>query len=367
MKYKILLAFALAIYTNAIQAQSLEDRLQHTIDSFYQAIPDATGIMIHIESPDKNISWSYAVGYSDKNTKQKVSADQPALLASNTKTYVAAAILKLVEMKKLSINDPIEDLISARSKELLQKDDYDLQAIKVKNLMSHTSGINDYTEGDYFDFVNTHRKYHWMRDEQIKRTVDITAPLGAPGDTFKYADVNYLLLTEIIEKLTGKPFYEAIRELVNYKKLGLKDTWFVDLEKKPKKTETLVHQYWSKYPWDSYDLDPSWDLYGGGGMASTTEDLAVFFQNLGAGKIIKDKDLLKEMETPVLPIEKSNYCLGMRKISIAGLTNYYHGGFWGTNVSYFPDLNSTVCIFILQRDERDKGGVICKEIVNILK
>ncbi|RYE25597.1 MAG: class A beta-lactamase-related serine hydrolase [Sphingobacteriales bacterium] len=367
MKKTLLFLYLFILCCASSYAQTLQSHLQQVVDSFYKIIPGTSAIMVHVESPYKKVSWSYAIGYSDKNAKTPVKAGQPALLASNTKTYVAASILKLAEKKKFNIDDPIENLISVQSKEWLKGDGYDLQAIKVRNLMSHTSGINDYTEGDYFDFVNTHRKYKWTRDEQIKRTVEITDPLGAPGDTFKYADVNYLLLTEIIERFTRKPFYESIRELVDYKKLGLKSTWFVDLEKKPKGVKELVHQYWSKYPWDSYDLDPSWDLYGGGGMASNTKDLAIFFQRLFEGKIVHDKALIEAMHTYVMPKEKSNYCLGIRNINIAGLTGYYHGGFWGTDVSYFPDINSTVCIFILQRDERDKGGAICKELVNVLK
>ena len=63
----------------------------------YQENPDAVGILVHIEAPEKNISWTAAVGYSDKKTKQAINAHQPALIASNTKTYMAVAIVKLVE------------------------------------------------------------------------------------------------------------------------------------------------------------------------------------------------------------------------------------------------------------------------------
>ena len=76
-----------------------------------------------------------------------------------------------------------------------------------------------------------------------------------------------MLLAEIIEQKTHQPFYAVIRDLLKYNELGLTKTWFIDLEKYPKQTLALAHQYSDKYNWDSYDINPSWDLYGGGGIA----------------------------------------------------------------------------------------------------
>jgi len=67
-----------------------------------------------------------------------------------------------------------------------------------------------------------------MRDEQI--TISTWLPLWTPCTVFKYADINYVLLTEIIERVPGKHFYSAMRSLLGYKKLKLSSTWFVKLE-----------------------------------------------------------------------------------------------------------------------------------------
>ncbi|MGJ1509946.1 hypothetical protein [Sphingobacterium siyangense] len=76
-----------------------------------------------------------------------------------------------------------------------------------------------------FEFVNQHPKYKWKKDEQIKRSIDIGNPQPV-GEKFSYADINYLLLTEIIEQKTQQPFYAAIRNLLRYKELNLTKTWF---------------------------------------------------------------------------------------------------------------------------------------------
>jgi D-alanyl-D-alanine carboxypeptidase len=365
IRIQLLLLLTLAASSNA---QNLELKFQKVLDSVYKANPDAVGIMIHVESSAKGVSWTSAAGYSDKELLTPIDKDQPVLLASNTKIYVAAAVLKLIEDKKIRLNDNVRDLITKKSRKLFEKDGYDLTKITIKHLLSHTSGIADYVNDDYFEFVNKNPDHKWTRDEQITLSVDVGSPLSQPGEKYKYADINYLLLTEIIEGITKKPFYTAIPELLSFRELGLNSTWFVDLQEKPLHTKPLVHHYWDKYKWDSYALNPSWDLYGGGGLASTTKDLALFFQLLFDGKIIKDPVLLEEMHTLVLSRSESTYCLGVRNILFAGTTTaYYHGGFWGTDAMYIPELGTTITMATLQKDKRDLNAAISQIIIGLIK
>ena len=82
--------------TIAEESSKIEvEQFQTIIDSIYKANPQSIGIIVHIESPKNGISWSGSAGYSNKDTKSKLLPDQPALIASNIKTYVSAAILRL--------------------------------------------------------------------------------------------------------------------------------------------------------------------------------------------------------------------------------------------------------------------------------
>lgn len=321
---------------------------KNKVDSIYDKNKDAIGIIVHVEAPKQNISWSYAKGITDTKTKKLLDDQQPVLIASNTKPYVAAAILRLVEKGKITIDQPIKKLLTGKTGRLLEKDGYNLNAIKVKHLLSHTSGIQDYVDEAYFEFVNLHPTYKWKKEEQIKRSIEIGNPKTV-GQKFSYADINYLLLTEIIEQKTHQPFYTAIRDLLRYKELNLTETWFIDLEKYPSNTMALAHQYASKYKWDSYDIDPSWDLYGGGGIAATAKESALFFQYLFEGKIIQNKQLLEAMHTYVLPSDESKYCLGIYHFDM-GFQAYYHGGWWGTDVIYSPESDATITVFTLQKE-----------------
>ncbi|AYM99114.1 serine hydrolase domain-containing protein [Chryseobacterium sp. 3008163] len=294
--------------------------------------------------------------------------DQPVLIASNTKTYVSASILKLIENKKLQLNQPILNLLSKKTKRLLLKRGCHLNKITIRNLLSHNSGIADYVNDYYFSYVGKNPDHQWTRDQQIEWAMTIAKPLEL-GKMFAYGDINYLLLSEIIEKQTWKSFCTAIRNLLDFERLSLNATWFVDLEKKPANTLVFAHQYSNTYNWDSFEFDPSWDLYGGGGLASTTKDLALFFQYQFEGKIIKDKKLLPEIYTYTNPREtNNNYCLGLYNFpSFYGNKGYHHGGWWETDVIYLPELNTTISVFTLLKEKCDLNPEISHKIIEVIK
>lgn len=353
-------------FVNRSQAQNIQQALQQYIDSIYAANSEAVGFLVHIEAPDQHLFWSYAVGYSNRDTHKKLLVNQPVLIASNTKPYVAATILRLAEQNKIRIDQPIIECLSSKTEKILSAAGYNTQSITLKHLLSHTSGIRDYVDESYFKFIDAHKKYEWTRDEQIRRAAKTGKPLAEPGDTFRYADINYLLLTEVIEQSTKMPFYTAMRRLLDYQKLHLQETWFTKLEKTPAKAAPRAHQYWDEYSWDTYELDPSWDLYGGGGMVATVKDMALFFQDLFNGKVIQNKNVLEMLYQDVPPNLEINYCLGIRKIHIAGLTGYNHGGGLGTDVVYLPKLHATISVVALEAAHRPVALEIRNEIARQL-
>ena len=347
MKRIYLIAIGILFLNAYAFSQSIETKFKNLIDSVYAAHPASVGIMVHVEAPDQGISWSGTVGYSEKNANTTLKPAQPAWIASNTKTYVSATILRLVEDGKLSIDEPIEKLLSDKTRKLFEEAGYDLDKITIKHLLSHTSGIQNYANQEYIDFIDANKLHRWTRDDQLALTVRLGDPLGKPGFTYSYTDANYLLCTEIIETIEKKPFYTAMRELLKYKILGLDNTWFPTLEEQPANTEAMAHQYWGQKSWDTYEMDISVDLYGGGGIACPTKDLAKFTYDLFDAKIIQDY-------------------LGISKVEYQNFTAYGHGGFWATEVLYFPDLNASVSIYILDRDERKLIKSLMDQLVGIL-
>ncbi|SEW01932.1 D-alanyl-D-alanine carboxypeptidase [Chryseobacterium wanjuense] len=359
--------FLIMLASVNVCAQNIQQKIKNTVDSIYAANLKAVGFAVYVEAPDQKLSFGYATGYENRDTKHKLSMDQPVLIASTTKPYVAASILRLVEKGKLDIEQPIKDYLSQRSETELTQAGYNTSRITIKNLLSHTSGIRDYVDAEYFKFIGEHPKYIWTRDEQIAKATRLGKPLSQPGEGFKYADINYVLLTEIIENITHLPYYLSIRKLLSYKNNGLLITRFAKFEKERKNTPEQAHQYWDEFGWDTYNLDPSWDLYGGGGIITNVKEMSSYFQQLFNGKIIKNKRVLALMTQDVLPNLEVNYCLGIRKITYAGILGYNHGGGLGTDLIYIPELNASIAIAVLEASHRPIAVEISKEIVKLLK
>ena len=358
-KQNILLLLVIAISLGCRTQNEINDtslfytECQTIIDSFYVANPKSVGIMVHIESPKNNYSWSGCSGYSTKEGEMKLTPHQPALIASCIKPYVSSTILRLQELGSLTIEDSISRHLSKETIELFEKVGYDFNNIKIKHLLSHTSGIRNYVDPEYLEFINLNQQYRWTRSEQLGLAASKGIPLGDPEDVYSYTDTNYLLCAEIIESNSQKPFYTAMRNLLKYEKLGFKNTWFPTLESPNSNTNSMVHQYWGQMKWNSHEQDISYDLYGGGGIATTTKELAKFFYNLFQGKIIEDPSTLNKIFTNITPAsgENTKYFLGLREGIFSDNKCYYHSGFWGTSVFYLPELETSIAVYILEKDD----------------
>ncbi len=342
---------------------------QKLIDSIYHEYPDTRGILIHIESPDFEISWSGTSGIADAATNKPLTPEDPMLIASMTKLYVSAAILRLVEDQKLELFQPLTGLLTFSTDSLLRTDGYDLEVINIAHLLSHTSGIFDFVDSKNFqEMTISDPDHHWTRREQIEMGMNDGDPISLPGQHFRYADLNYLLLTEIIEKKTNLPFYKAIRKLLKYEELDLNNTWFNLLEEHPKHLEPLIRQYATSLNVDSYTLHSSFDLYGGGGIASTVKDVALFSQSLFNYKVFNQPQTLELIYTEITTQDSipSDYYMGLAKTKNDLFDTYGHGGFWGTTIKYIPELNTSICIFLLERDQWPVYNTIIDNIVRML-
>ncbi|MBK8530469.1 MAG: serine hydrolase [Flavobacteriales bacterium] len=98
------LFLSIGLVTNA-NAQSFEQRAQVYMDSTYYADTTMVGLLVHVEAPDRSISWTGVSGRSEKGGAA-LQPEAPFPIASNIKTYVSATILRLVEEHQLNLNDP---------------------------------------------------------------------------------------------------------------------------------------------------------------------------------------------------------------------------------------------------------------------
>ncbi len=295
------------------------------------------GILFSIQSGNGKLAWSGAAGINDLTLGDSLQASQTFRIASVTKTYVAAAILRLMEKKVLRLEDPISMHLSPIHAEILAKD-YDLKQITIAQILRHSAGFYDHTNApEFFEKVFSVPVYEWTRSAQLQLGVEKGEPVGPPGGQFSYSDMGYVILGELIETYTGKSLDGGIKELLGLEKLGLDQTDFERLD--PQTDQLRIHQYFQGK--DTYYFSPTMDYFGGGGILSNTAELTDFFQALFEGKIFDNQSTL------ALMLESGNYAskpkleygMGMYKVQVKGMDAYCHSGFWGTQVLYIPKLD----------------------------
>ena len=330
----------------------IENTLQQLVEQTLE-ISLSYGIQLHLNSPKLGIQWNGAVGFTDRShntARQVLTPLHPMRIASTTKTFIAAAILRLWEQQRLVLDSSISKYIAAEHADIIQKKGYALERISTRQLLAHTSGLFDYADsGEFFDAVGANPQYHWTRTEQLQLAMECGEPYGTPGEVFRYSDTGYILLGEIIERISGQSLGLALRGLLHYEQLGLHSTWLEITEPAPANLPPRVHQYEGNI--DVYDLNGTFDIYGGGGLISTVGDMARFFRGLFEGKVFSSPDTLTQMLAPV-PAKCGGPDYGIWKqvpgtyrLGIdAGENNavYSHRGHFGTLAAYVPELDLAV-------------------------
>ncbi len=352
------------------KAPDLAQTLQALVDSTVAATPSIPGLILRVEAPSLGLDWQGAAGVFDRATGEKLLPDHTMRIASNTKTYVATAVLRLVEDGKVGLDDAIAKHLSPESLAELRRDGYDTETITVRHLLTHTSGIFDYGMApEYATAIEADFSHRWTRPEQLTFAIDKGAPYGKSGQVYHYSDTGYILLGELLERTTGVSMSQAVATLVNYPKVGLTRTYFETLDSVPPGTPARAHQYLDST--DSYRLDASHDLYGGGGIVTNLADLTRFYRALVRGEILTTPGILGGMLTPSTPSLRpdsiSGYGMGIGRGKVGTELCYGHSGFWGTTARHCPAADVTVAAAVNRSPHPlDAGGRIAKQALELV-
>jgi len=226
------------------------------------------------------------------------------------------------------------------------------------------------------EILKQNLQYTWTRDEQIKDALSMNERLKI-GD-FEYSDLNYSLLSEIIEEKTETSFFLAMRNLLKFDEIGLNNTWFYSLEPDPKGIEERFHQYKESRNWVStFDESPTWGLFGAAGLVSTTEDLAIFSQALTTGNIFNNPETLSLMLSDLKGLDNTfedigydmefSMRMGIDLIKGQDFEIYGFNGYWGGYMYHFPELNASFGLYQLNADEEIDIVKLFLDIKNIIE
>lgn len=368
--FALTLAFTLGLFASSCgrgvpqpePPADLAPVLQGLVDAAVADNEQVHAVALHVDTPLLGLSWEGAAGQADPDTGRLMTTGTPFQIASNTKTFIAAGILRLWEEGRIGLDDPVAEHLLPETVEILSSDGYDLQAMTVRHLLTHTGGFFDYAGAEqYMERINADPTHRWTRREQIESTVAWGDPLAPPGEVFNYSDTDYILLGEMLEQITSLSMPDAVRELVGYQQLGLGSTWFKSLEPRPAGVPDPAHPFFGEIDGAAYDV--STDLYGGGGLFSTVGDMARFFRALFTGGIYLDPEttatMLTTVEVPPPPEDEKTswlppgaYKMGVWVTEVDGFKAYRHTGFWGSSATYVPSLDLVVTASVNQNQAR---------------
>lgn len=334
-----------AVFSGITFAQpAVINELQVRLNEEIKANPSLPGELLHIILPKKKIDISLAAGLFVRTSKLPLDPHHVFRVASVTKTFTAVSILLLVESGKIKLDSPVSLYLSKEYLEMLEKDGYSTSRITVRHLLTHTSGIHDYaTDLRYFGAIQVDPGHRWTRTEQVRFAMQWGKPRFEPGNGYHYSDTGYILLGEMVERLSNMPLPSAFRRLINFKKIGLDETYLETLEPAPAGVKALSHPYFGLI--DALAIDASHDLYGGGGIVSSGEDLARFYRALLTNKIFKKKSTLATMLTVPPTNERvpgGAHAMGIFRRDIEGNLCWGHNGFWGPSAYHCPGIDLTI-------------------------
>lgn len=377
-----LMAIALIISTGCPQPEDptreavLQTEFQALIDSVVAEDDAIHGVSMAVFSPSSGLAWEGAAGFADPEAKTPMTPGHPVRIASNTKTYVAAAVLRLAESNRIDLDSAIGNLLPVEYSDLLESDGYDPLAITVRHLLTHTGGLYDHGDAEaYTEAIIADPTHHWTPTEQITALVEWGDKLDEPGQIYSYSDSGYVMLGLIIERITGQGLAEAVRELVGFANLELGSTWWEIMEPAPEGSMERAHQFLGDL--DVTEFVPYFDLYGGGGIATTMGDLARFHGSIFQGKVYSDPGTIEIMLSTFDGIEASPtaneralppgaYRMGVWVLETEGYTSYHHTGFWGTLAVHIPELDLTIAATGNQNQLKPLFDQIPAEVVKIV-
>jgi len=301
-----------------IQAQANE-AISHGMD----------GIIVYVDEKGKPPEF-YAAGWHDR--ENSIPANPKALfkIGSVGKLYDAVAVTKLVNDKRLSLDGTLADYFP----ELVGKIE-NAEKITLRMLVQHRSGIPNYTDAPNY-WTNPAQGYQ----EALDLILDLPANFE-PDDDYEYSNTNYLLISRLIEKTTGKAKFQYIKEKI-LSPLKLRNT-FGSL--------------------DAVNVD---DLMGGyhvgveenvkttdyGSMIATAEDVGIFLRALNDGSLFDE---------------------GEQEI-YSSIYEYEHGGWvpgYQSHAKYYKDVDAVVIQFNNTTDSKlyywNLSEIIFGRIARILK
>lgn len=304
----------------------LATALQNRLDSMVTLFPGTKGMSAAVYCPGQGI-WTGASGES--HSGQPITTGMEFGIASNSKIFTAALLLKLAEGNVLHLDDSLHQWLPTYPN--IHPD------ITIRQLLNHTSGVSDpfFTTG-LLDTIELHPMHVYSPEEVLSW---VGPPQFAPGASSGYSNINYILAGMVAESATGMPIAQLIRDSL-LSPLQL-DSTFYDVEETV--LGVIAHRWHQGV--DFHDTSRvALNTSGGpaGSLFSTSGEMVQWYHALLGGQVLQAGSLA-EMTTFVNP---GDYGLGINRQPFFDNECWGHGGStfgYTSRMIYDPCRQAAVC------------------------
>ncbi|MBT2450819.1 beta-lactamase family protein [Streptomyces sp. ISL-43] len=300
------------------------------------------GVTVGLWAPGKG-SYLKSFGVADKATGAPMEAGLHVRIGSETKTFTVTALLQQVDKGKIGLDDPIGKYISG-----VPNGD----RITLRQLAGMRSGLFNFSlDEDFIKKLQADPEQSFAPQQLLDYSFEHPVQFE-PGAEFDYSNTNLILLGLVVEKVTGRPLHEVIKQDV-LEPAGLRSTIF------PTSADMLdpyAHGYTdqtaSGKTEDSTHWNPSW-AWAAGAMISDLQDLRSWARTLATGTLLTPATQAERLKTTPMDIPGDGYGLGI--FNIQGWIGH-NGSIPGYEVLpvHLPEAQATMVI-VLNTDSQTDG------------
>lgn len=358
-KFHCLALFILLAGTLLATAQTqttLAAELREKIDKLATDTLARTGVPSASIAVVKDGQIAYLHAYGDARLEPRTAA-RPEMrysVGSISKQFTAAAILLLQERGKLSLDDRVAKFIPDLTR---------ANEVTIRQLLSHTSGYQDFWPQDYaMPWILQPTTPDKIMDQWARKPLDFD-----PGTKWQYSNTNYVIAGVIVEKASGMPFFQFVREQV-LAPAGIRNAADSDRQKLSEADPEGYIRYGLGPLRPAPEEGKGW-MFAAGELAMPAEDLARWDISIINQTVLRS-DSYRELETEVVLKNGlgTNYGLGVDVDTISGHRALSHGGevsgFTAQNI-VFPDEHAAVVV-LTNQDAAPAASTIARAVAPLL-
>ncbi|HET6267325.1 MAG TPA: serine hydrolase domain-containing protein [Acidobacteriota bacterium] len=308
---------------------------------------DTPGAAVLVVKSGK-IVFEKGYGLANLKTREKISADTVFDLASVSKQFTAMAILILYDHGKLGLDDPLTKYFPEFAA--------NGETITIRQLLNNVSGLPDY-ETLYNESgkisTNYPRSNSEPRDPYEPTTRDALGLLAeqsvlhfTPGEEFEYSDSCYVILSQIIERLSNETYSAFLKQNI-FDPLGMNETVVFD-QTKPEIKNRAISYARDGDLFKDIDYTPLNLIYGDGNINTSLRDMSLWMAGLDSSQLVRrETQELAFTSGKLADGELTGYGFGWGTGNSGATRIVAHTGSWvgfRNAFQYYPDLHSGVVI-----------------------